>query len=79
MLILGIDPGTRILGYSLLNTDGGQLQLVAMDVLYLRNIPDFKGPHTTYLPLHSPYHRLFPPRPPGHRGALLRQKRTINA
>ena len=42
MLILGIDPGTRILGYSLLNTDGGQLQLVAMDVLYLRNIPDFK-------------------------------------
>ncbi len=41
MLILGIDPGTRILGYSLLDTDGGHLSIVAMDVLYLRNIPDF--------------------------------------
>ncbi|MBP5341926.1 MAG: crossover junction endodeoxyribonuclease RuvC [Bacteroidales bacterium] len=42
MLILGIDPGTRILGYSLLDTEGGRLQIVAMDVLYLRNFPDFK-------------------------------------
>ena len=41
MLILGIDPGTRILGYSLLDTDGGRLQVVAMDVLYLKNIPEF--------------------------------------
>lgn len=41
MLILGIDPGTRILGYSLLDTDDGQLRVVAMDVLYLKNIPDF--------------------------------------
>lgn len=41
MLILGIDPGTRILGYSLLDNEGGQLNILAMDVLYLRNIPDF--------------------------------------
>lgn len=41
MLILGIDPGTRILGYSLLDTEGGRLSILAMDVLYLRNIPDF--------------------------------------
>ena len=41
MLILGIDPGTRILGYSLLDTDGTKPQLVVMDVLYLRQIADF--------------------------------------
>ena len=42
MLILGIDPGTRILGYSILDTDEGTPKILAMDVLYLRNIPDFK-------------------------------------
>ncbi len=42
MLILGIDPGTRILGYSLLDTEGGRFRIEAMDVLYLKNIPDFK-------------------------------------
>lgn len=41
MLILGIDPGTRILGYSLLDTEGGEMHILAMDVLYLRNMPDF--------------------------------------
>ncbi|MBR4738487.1 MAG: crossover junction endodeoxyribonuclease RuvC [Bacteroidales bacterium] len=41
MLILGIDPGTRILGYSLLDTQNTQPAIVVMDVLYLRNIPDF--------------------------------------
>lgn len=41
MLILGIDPGTRILGYSLLDTDGPKPQMVVMDVLYLRQIDDF--------------------------------------
>ena len=40
MLILGIDPGTRILGYSLLDNDDG-LKILAMDVLYLRQIDDF--------------------------------------
>ena len=42
MLILGIDPGTRILGYSLLETGDDRLKIEAMDVLYLKNIPDFK-------------------------------------
>lgn len=41
MLILGIDPGTRILGYSLLDTDGGTFRIEAMDVLYLKQIADF--------------------------------------
>lgn len=41
MLILGIDPGTQILGYSLIDTDGAKPQLVVMDVLYLRKIADF--------------------------------------
>jgi len=42
MLILGIDPGTQILGYSLLDTENGDLKIEAMDVLYLKKIPDFK-------------------------------------
>ncbi len=45
MLILGIDPGTQILGYSLLETGDpsspGRPQLVVMDVLYLKRIADF--------------------------------------
>lgn len=50
MLILGIDPGTQILGYSILDTDGATQpsptaqhpapQIIAIDVLNLRNIPD---------------------------------------
>lgn len=57
MLILGIDPGTQILGYALLQTDGDDTivpslpltpsrspslpKVIAMDVLYLKRIPDF--------------------------------------
>jgi crossover junction endodeoxyribonuclease RuvC len=41
MLILGIDPGTQILGYSLLDTDAPSPKIVAMDVLYLKKIPEF--------------------------------------
>ncbi len=57
MLILGIDPGTQILGYSLLQTgsedtidpshpsipsDSASLpKIIAMDVLYLKKIPEF--------------------------------------
>ena len=41
MLILGIDPGTQILGYSVISTDSAQPQLLVMDVLYLRKIADF--------------------------------------
>ena len=51
MLILGIDPGTRILGYSLLAVNETStpaepsprsLEVIAMDVLYLKQIADFK-------------------------------------
>ena len=42
MLILGIDPGTQVLGYSLLDTDGPKPRLVVMDVLYLRKIADLR-------------------------------------
>lgn len=41
MLILGIDPGTQILGYSVISTDSAKPQLLVMDVLYLRKIADF--------------------------------------
>lgn len=41
MLILGIDPGTQILGYSLLDTDSATPTILAMDVLYLKKIPEF--------------------------------------
>ena len=40
MLILGIDPGTLILGYSLLEVNESP-KILAMDVLYLKRIPDF--------------------------------------
>lgn len=40
MIILGIDPGTQILGYSLLEVEES-LSILAMDVLYLKRIPDF--------------------------------------
>ena len=41
MIILGIDPGTRILGYSVLNTDGTTPRIEVMDVLYMKGIADF--------------------------------------
>lgn len=41
MLILGIDPGTQILGYSLLDTESTPPGIVVMDVLYLKRIADF--------------------------------------
>ncbi|MBR1793044.1 MAG: crossover junction endodeoxyribonuclease RuvC, partial [Bacteroidales bacterium] len=40
MMILGVDPGTLILGYSLLQTEP-QPQVLAMDVLYLKRIDDY--------------------------------------
>lgn len=46
MLILGIDPGTLILGYSLIDTGSAESPLSVphievMDVLYLKRIADF--------------------------------------
>jgi crossover junction endodeoxyribonuclease RuvC len=39
-IILGIDPGTNILGYSVIHNKGAQLELVLMDVLRLEKITD---------------------------------------
>lgn len=42
MLILGIDPGSQILGYSLLRvSEASVITIEEMDVLYLKRTPDF--------------------------------------
>ena len=40
-IILGIDPGTRILGYSVLEIVDGNPNVLVLDVLYLKQIADF--------------------------------------
>lgn len=40
-IILGVDPGTLILGYSILKVVDNKPSLVAMDVLYMKNIDDY--------------------------------------
>ena len=41
-IILGVDPGTLILGYSLISVSAqGEVQLLDMDVLYLKREPDY--------------------------------------
>lgn len=39
-LILGVDPGTNILGFSLLDVQGDNYKLVVMDVMNLKSISD---------------------------------------
>lgn len=39
-LILGIDPGTQVLGYSILSVQGKQLTLIKMDCIRLTRIKD---------------------------------------
>lgn len=39
-IILGIDPGTVVMGYGLVGVSGSQLQLIEMDVLKLGSIKD---------------------------------------
>jgi crossover junction endodeoxyribonuclease RuvC len=41
-IILGIDPGTQIMGYSLLRKAEDKPELMLMDVLYLKKIGDYK-------------------------------------
>lgn len=40
-IILGVDPGTLILGYSVLKVDGAKVEILDMDVLYMKKIPDY--------------------------------------
>jgi len=39
-IILGIDPGTTIMGYGLLKVNGNHAEMLAMGVLDLRKLPD---------------------------------------
>jgi crossover junction endodeoxyribonuclease RuvC len=39
-IILGIDPGTNILGYGIIATRGKHMELVTLDVLKLDKVPD---------------------------------------
>lgn len=39
-IILGIDPGTRIMGYGALKTKGNKAELIAMGVVDIRNTKD---------------------------------------
>lgn len=40
-IILGIDPGTQILGYSLIEVVEDKPRVIVLDVLYLKKIADF--------------------------------------
>jgi crossover junction endodeoxyribonuclease RuvC len=39
-IILGIDPGTNVLGYSILETNGGKMRMVAMGIINLTKYGD---------------------------------------
>jgi len=39
-IILGIDPGTSVLGYGLIHVKGNEIRLITMDVLRLEKITD---------------------------------------
>ena len=41
MLILGIDPGSQILGYALLQIKESRCKIIEMDVLYLKRTAEF--------------------------------------
>ena len=38
--ILGVDPGTNILGYGILHIDNKELKVEAMGVIHLEKFPD---------------------------------------
>lgn len=51
-VILGIDPGTNVLGYGVLSVDGKRTEMLAMGVIDLRRVPD------VYLKLGRIYERV---------------------
>lgn len=59
-IILGIDPGTIVMGYALLKVDGNNLQVLLMDVLKLASHKDIyqrlEKIHTKVCELISLYH-----------------------
>ena len=40
-IVLGIDPGTLIMGWSILRVEESRAELVTMDVLYLKRIEEY--------------------------------------
>ena len=38
-IILGIDPGTNIMGYSLLKTHARNSEIITLDIINLKNSP----------------------------------------
>ena len=51
-IIIGIDPGTRVMGYGILGIKGKEPQLIAMGVLKLNLMDDH------YMRLHHIYERV---------------------
>ena len=39
-IIIGIDPGTNIMGYGVLGVNGRQVRMIAMGVIDLRKVKD---------------------------------------
>jgi crossover junction endodeoxyribonuclease RuvC len=39
-VVLGIDPGTNIMGYGVIHIEGTQVKLLAMDVLNMQKLDD---------------------------------------
>jgi len=39
-IILGIDPGTNVLGYSIIETDVRNFKMLAMGIIHLQKLPD---------------------------------------
>ena len=39
-IILGIDPGTNIMGYGLIKVVGNKAEMISMGVIDLRKFPD---------------------------------------
>ena len=65
-IILGIDPGTNLMGYGVLRVTGNKAVMETMGVIDLRKYA-------------GPYLKLVPAGRNGHRSAFLRQKRTEHA
>jgi len=40
VVILGIDPGTNVLGYSIIEIQGANVKMVAMGIIHLQKLPD---------------------------------------
>ena len=77
-IILGIDPGTNVMGYGVIKAIGNKAEMVAMGVIDLRKISD------PYLRLgkiseRAGHHRLLSARRDGYRSTFLWQECAVDA